>query len=89
MDSKTTPSSNSPFKTIRGRRERSQEREGGEKPRKREPLSRLVAAPAVHGSSEKLEGPAMEALVRSWRERLWSFGERESEREKRNSERER
>ncbi len=37
----------------------------------------------MHGSSEKLEGPAMEALVRSWRERLWSFGEGERVREKR------
>jgi hypothetical protein len=74
----------------RGRRERSRERERGEKQRKRKPLPRLVAvaAPAVHGSGEKLEGPAMEALVRSWRERLGGFHERgrkkrEGEREKR------
>ena len=43
----------------------------------------------MHGSGEKLEGPAMEALVRSWRERLWSFGEGERVREKRETVRER
>jgi hypothetical protein len=69
---------------MRGRRERSREGEGREAERERERRKaekekatvEVGGGAAVHGSGEKLEGPAMEALVRSWRERLGSFHER-------------
>ena len=61
-------------KSSREEKSREGERQGLALPNQKSPP--LVVALAVHGSGEKLEGPAMEALVRSWRKRLGSFHER-------------